>query len=98
MLTCTVVAVGVVVAALGGYMTGRNSTVVTASAIEAAAMRDGPKAADMWLTWMRNNDGQLVARTCEAEAARSDGGRRACGVGLWLEPPINPEPRTAPTR
>ena len=86
--------VGVSVAALGGYLVGRNATVATASAIEAAAMRDGPKAADMWLTWMRNNDGRLVASACEAEAVKSTGGRRGCGVGLWLEPPGNAMPRT----
>ena len=86
--------VGVSVTALGGYLVGRNSTMATASAIEAAAMRDGPKAADMWLTWMRNNDGRLVASACEAEAVKSTGGRRGCGVGLWLEPPGNAMPRT----
>ncbi|MGI4808059.1 MAG: hypothetical protein ACRYF2_08125 [Janthinobacterium lividum] len=85
-----------VLAAFGGYAVGRNSMIATASAIEAAAMRDGPKAADMWLTWMRNNDGRLVASACEAEAVKSSGGRRGCGVGLWLEPPGNAMPRTVP--
>ena len=86
--------VSVSIAALSGYLVGRNATMATASAIEAAAMRDGPKAADMWLIWMRNNDGRLVASACEAEAVKSTGGRRGCGVGLWLEPPGNAMPRT----
>lgn len=90
--------VGASVAAFSGYLAGRNATVTTASAIEAAAMRDGPKAADMWLNWMRNNDGKLVASACEAEAVKSTGGRRGCGVGLWLEPPGNAMPRTAPAK
>lgn len=85
-------------AALGGYLAGRSSAVVTVSAVQAAAVRDGPDAAAMWAQLMAANDGTLVARTCKETGARSDGGRRACVLGLWTEPPINPGPRTAPAK
>lgn len=97
LLTGAVVAAGVVIASFAGYMAGRNSAVATVSAVQAAAVRDGPEAAAMWAALMAANDGKLVAQTCKETGARSDGGRRACVLGLWTEPPINPGPRTAPT-
>ena len=85
-----------VLSAMGGYLAGRSSAVATVSAVQAAAVRDGPDAAALWATLMTANDGTLVARACKETSARSDGGRRACAVGLWTEPPVNPGPRTAP--
>lgn len=98
LLTGAVVVVGVVVAAFGGYLAGRSAAVATVSAVEAAAFRDGPDAAAMWAQLMTANDGALVARICKETGARSDGGRRACVLGLWTEAPANPAPRTTPTR
>ena len=97
-LTGAAFVVGVVIAAFGGYQAGRSSAAVTVSAIQAAAVRDGPDAAALWATLMTSNDGRLVARTCKETGAKSDGGRRACVLGLWTEPPINPAPRTGPVR
>ena len=85
-----------VLSAMSGYLAGRSSAVATVSAVQAAAVRDGADAASMWATLMTSNDGTLVARACEKTSARSDGGRRACVVGLWTEPPVNPGPRTVP--
>jgi hypothetical protein len=96
LLTGGIFVVGVVVAAFGGYLAGRSSAVATVSAVQAAAVRDGPDAAALWANLMTSNDGRLVAQICKETGARSDGGRRACALGLWTEPPINPGPRTAP--
>lgn len=84
--------------AIGGYLSGRSSAVATVSAVQAAAVRDGPDAAAMWAQLMASNDGRLVAQTCKETGARSDGGRRACVLGVWVEPPVNPGPRTGPTK
>lgn len=96
LLTGAVFVVGAVAAAFGGYLAGRSSAVATVSAVQAAAVRDGPAAAAMWAQLMASNDGTLVAQTCKETSAKSDGGRRACVLGLWTEPPVNSGPRTAP--
>lgn len=83
-----------VVGALGGYLAGRSSAVATVSAVEAAAVRDGPDAAALWAQLMTANDGATVVRTCKETGARSDGGRRACVLGLWTEPAVGAGPRT----
>ena len=79
-----------------GYWVGRNSQLVTKSEVEAAAFRDGPNAADTWLNLMRANDGRVVRAACAASTAVTDGNRRACALGLWIEAPNNPAPRTIP--
>lgn len=88
--------IAILVGAVSGYVVGRSSAVATVTAVEAAAVRDGPEAAQMWARLMTANDGALVARTCKETGARSDGGRHACVLGLWTEPPINVPPRTGP--
>lgn len=83
---------------LVGYLAGRSSAVATVSAVEAAAVRDGPEVAAMWAQLMTANDGATVLRTCKETGARSDGGRRACVLGLWTEAAPASAPRTIPTR
>jgi len=90
--------VGVVVAAFGGYQAGRSSAFGTVSAIQAAAVRDGPDAAALWAQLMTANDGRIVAKNCREVGARSEGGRRVCAVAMWMEPLNNPGPQTAPVR
>jgi len=85
-----------VMGALGGYLAGRSSAVATVSAVQAAAVRDGPEAAALWAQLMAANDGRLVAQICKETGARSEGGRHACALGLWTEPPTNSIPRTSP--
>lgn len=88
----------VVISGAGGYWVGRRSQLVTEADLPAAAFRDGPAAADTWLNLMRANDGNAVRAACAASTTVTDGGRKACGVGLWVEPPANPGPRTMPAR
>ena len=85
-------------AGFGGYLAGRSSAVATVSAVQAAAVRDGPEAAALWAQLMAANDGRLVAQICKETGARSEGGRHACALGLWLEPPTNSIPQTSPRR
>lgn len=83
-----------------GWLIGFNWQATRITSQEAsvlAAFRDGPEAAAIWATLMASNDGRLVAQTCRETGARSDGGRRACVLGVWTEPPINPAPRTGPS-
>ncbi len=80
-----------------GYFMGRQSQIAVASAAGAAAGRDGPEAAATWLKLMQSNDGRQVARICAETTAKTDSGRRACALGLWVEPPPNVAPRTAPS-
>ena len=93
---------GLMVACGGaGWLIGSNSQAARVASQEAsvlAAFRDGPESAAIWATLMADNDGRLVAQTCRETGARSDGGRRACVLGLWTEPPHNPGPRTTPTK
>lgn len=85
-----------------GWFIGSTSLAARVASQEAsvlAAFRDGPEAGAIWATLMASNDGRLVAQTCKETGARSDGGRRACVLGLWTEPPpINPGPRTGPAK
>lgn len=89
--------VGVSLASGGfGYWAGRHSQLATKAGLEAAAFRDGPAAADGWLNFMRDNDWNAVWAACTASTVAADGGRKGCGIGLWLQPPVNPGPRTMP--
>ncbi len=88
-----------VASGLCGWFIGSSSQAARVASHEAsvlAAFRDGPDAAAIWATLMADNDGRLVAQTCKETGARSDGGRRACVLGLWTEPPLNTGPRTTP--
>ena len=96
LLTGAVFVVGIVIAAFGGYQAGRSSAFGNVSAVQAAAVRDGPDAAALWAQLMTANDGRLVAQVCKETGARSEGGRRACALGLWTDPPTNSIPRTSP--
>ena len=79
---------------LGGFLAGRNTEIATGSRLEAAAFRDGSDAADTWLNLMQANNGNAVRSACAAATAVTDGGRKACAIGLWVEAPSNPSPRT----
>jgi hypothetical protein len=85
---------GIVAGAAGGYWAGRHSQIATGAGIAAAAFLDGPTAADAWLRLMLANDVRLMLNTCTGPAVVAVGGRRACGVGVWLDPAANPPPRT----
>ena len=69
----------------------------TEAGINAEAFRDGPAAASQWLSWMRFNDANELRTACEKSTVPL-GGRRACAVGLWLDPASNPAPPTVPAR
>ena len=79
---------------LGGFLAGRNTEIATGSRLEAAAFRDGSDAADTWFNLMQANNGNAVRSACAAATAVTDGGRKACAIGLWVEAPSNPSPRT----
>ena len=85
------------VGGLAGFLAGRNTAIATGSRIEAAALRDGPDAADTWLSLMQANNGNAVRSACAAATAVTDGARKACAIGLWVEAPPNPSPRTIPS-
>ena len=89
----------IIASGVTGWFIGSSLLAARVSSQEAsvlAAFRDGPEAAAIWATLMASNNGRLVAQICKETGARSDGGRRACVLGLWTEPPINPGPRTGP--
>lgn len=95
------IAAAVIVGALAvggaaGFLAGRNTQIATGSRLEAAAFRDGSDAADTWLNLMQANNGNAVRSACAAATAVTDGGRKACAIGLWVEAPGNPAPRTVP--
>jgi hypothetical protein len=100
LMVAVVSVAGLMVASgLCGWFIGSSSQAARVASHEAsvlAAFRDGPDAAAIWATLMADNDGRLVAQTCKQTSARSDGGRRACVLGLWTEPPLNTGPRTIP--
>ena len=96
LLTGAIFVVGVVIAGFGGYQAGRSSAFGTVSAVQAAAVRDGPDAATFWAQLMTSNDGRNVARNCSGAGARSENGRRVCAVAMWMEPPNDPGPRITP--
>jgi hypothetical protein len=87
-----------VVGALCGYWAGRQSQLMTEAGVTTAAFRDGADAAYTWLNLMQSNDGRAVRAACAASTAASNGGRKACAIGLWVEPPANAGPRTVPQR
>lgn len=92
------VLVGVAVAGVaGGVWAERRAQLATDAGIAAEAVRQGPSGASEWLVWMQNNDVNELRGACDKSTVLL-GGRRACAVGLWLDPPMNPAPPTAPVR
>jgi hypothetical protein len=84
-----------IVAATIGVFWGRASVNVAVHNTErglATAFQDGPAAASAWLGFMRVNDGTLVRDACAKSTFKTADGRRACAVGLWVDPPANSAP------
>lgn len=95
------VAATLVLTGTGGYWWGQRAQTAAIASTEAgvsAAFRDGPAAAATWLNLMRANDGNLVQEVCAASTVKTADGRRACGLGLWLDVTADPLPRTEPAR
>jgi hypothetical protein len=93
--------VAVLAAGAGGFWWGRHTQAVEIASTEtgiAAAFRDGPGAAAAWLDFMQANDGNLVRDVCAKSTVKTADGRHACAVGLWVDLPPNPPPRTEPIR
>lgn len=101
-LRATLFGVAVVVGAImmtgaGGFWWGHRTQAAAITSTEAgvmAAFRDGPDAAAAWLNLMRANDAKQVREACAGSTVTTAGGRRACAIGLWLDLPANPAPRT----
>ncbi len=84
-------------AGAGGFWWGQRTQAAAITSTEAgvgAAFRDGSDAAEVWLGLMRANDGKQVREACAGSTVTTAGGRRACAIGLWLDRPANPAPRT----
>ena len=100
LLAGTITASTVLAAGAGGFWWGRHAQVVEVASTEAGlvatAFRDGPAAAASWLNLMRANDVETMLATCTGKAVVVVDGRRACGLGAWLDPPLNPPPKTMP--
>ena len=75
-----------------GHAAGRDEGLRTTDAIVAAARRDGPDAAVLWARLMANNDPRPAMAACEKSLAQQ-GGRRACPLPVWLDPPAPPAGR-----
>jgi hypothetical protein len=88
---------GVVAGALGGVLMDRRVQLATEAGITTEAFSAGPTGAAAWLNLMRSNDVIGTLATCTGKAVVVADGRRACGVAVWLDPPPNPAPKTAPT-
>ena len=90
------VLIGAVIAAatLGAFW-GKASANVAVHETErglTTAFQDGPAAASTWLNFMQANDGNLVREACAKSTFKTADGRRACAVGLWVDPPTKPAP------
>ena len=100
LLAGTIAACAVLAAGAGGYWWGRHAQVreiaTTEAGLAAATFQDGPAAAASWLNLMRSNDVATMLATCTGKAVVVVDGRRACGLGAWLDPPSNPPPRMMP--
>ena len=79
---------GIVAGALGGVLAERHAQLATEAGITTEAFSDGPAAAAAWLNLMRSNNVATVLKDCVAGKAPLVvvGGRKACGVGVWLDP------------
>ncbi len=88
--------VGAVLAGIGGgFWWGQvsaNAAVHETEAQLAQAFQAGPGAAATWANLMRWNDITGSLANCKNDAGRSEAGRRACAVPLWIEPPSQAVP------
>jgi hypothetical protein len=85
----------VIAAATVGAFWGKASANVAVHETErglTTAFQDGPAAASIWLNFMQANDGNLVGEACAKSTFKTADGRRACAVGLWVDPPTKPAP------
>jgi hypothetical protein len=87
---------GVAAACLGsGYWWGHRSAKAVIAETETGlqtAFQNGPEAARQWWSLMAWNDPRKALAKCQGQAVHVEGGRRACDVPLWIEPPPAPHP------
>lgn len=84
----------VAVCLAGGYWWGRSSAQSEIRQTEAglqAAFSNGSDAAKAWWSLMAWNDPRKALAQCQGKAISIQGGRRACLVPLWVEPPPAPK-------
>jgi hypothetical protein len=96
LIAAAVLVGGVVAGAVSGVLMDRRFQLATEAGITTEAFSDGPAASAAWLNLMRSNDIISTLASCAGKTVVVDG-RRACGVAIWLDPPPNPAPSTAPT-
>jgi hypothetical protein len=80
----------------GGAWWGRASAaarIARTNAGIAAAIRDRPAEAKVWLQLMQANDVQQGLQACSGQWTDPKTGRRACSMPVWLDPPQNPAPQ-----
>jgi hypothetical protein len=91
LLAAATLAGAVLVAGIGGYTWGyrsaRGETQAVAAGVQQAAFQHGPAAAAAWLGLMVANDPVQALAGCSGSDVKVIGGRRACTVPLWLDPP-----------
>jgi hypothetical protein len=79
----------------GGYWWGRDTALSSIHETEAGlqvAFENGADAAQKWLDVMQWNDIADALAQCTEETVSIQGGRKACNVPLWIEPPQPPPP------
>ena len=74
---------------IGGYFYGRSETQSAMAQIPSLLLN--AHEAETWAKIVRNNDIQAVMDECKPQLASS--GRYACWVGLWTDPPKQPQAR-----
>ena len=85
-----VLAGGILIALGGGYGWGSLTALAGIHETEASlrvAFDNGPQAARTWLDLMLWNDPANALARCRGSAVSIQGGRRACQVPLWIDPP-----------
>jgi hypothetical protein len=83
---------------VGGYWWGRDTTLSNINETEAGlqvAFETGAGGAQKWLNLMQWNTITDALAQCTGAAISIQGGRKACGVPLWIEPP---QPSPPPTQ
>ena len=81
---------------VGGYWWGRDTALSSIHETEAGlqvAFENGASAAQTWLNLMQWNTITSALAQCTEAAVSIQGGRKACTVPLWIEPP---QPQTPP--
>jgi hypothetical protein len=96
------VAVGMVTFVTGGvlgFAWGAGSTASTVASADAAlrfvAHEEGAAAIKDWEMLMRDNPIEALMAGCSGSNVASQGGRKACRMWLWIEPPKVTLPKTA---